>query len=288
MYRSLTPIFTGSFAASRRALDYTWHANYTAERQAVQDAIIKDMLAGGRVSKRPWLAHTAGAMGAGKSHVIRALARAGAFPLAAFVTIDPDRVKDALPEAPALVAADPARAGSLLHKESVFICEVAEHEALAASKCVLVDGSLRDAAWFSTKFKTLKKERPEYRTAIIHVTASREAVYARAAARARMTGRTVPRDVIDAALDRVPLSVQQLKPLVDYVVHITNDNDEEGGGGESPSAASFTFEAPETLASFRSVWEDVWKELEANGGGSGGSKGDYAPGGAGAGASPRL
>lgn len=259
MYRSLEPVFTGAYAASRRALDYSWHAHYTAERQIVQDGIIRDMLATGCTSQRPWLVHTAGAMGAGKSHVIRALARAGAFPLGAFVCIDPDRVKGALPEAPSLVAADPARAGSLTHKESVFICEVAEREALAASKCVLVDGSLRDAGWFSLKFKSLRIERPEYRIAILHITAPREAVIARAANRARTTGRTVPRDVIDAALDSVPYSVRVLAPLADYTAEIVNDRDDENGH-------SFHFSPPETLASFSRVWANVFAEIGSEAG----------------------
>jgi len=261
VFRSPVAVFTGPYAASRARLDYSWHAHYTPARQATQDAIIRELLAGGgaRAAARPWLVHTAGAMGAGKSHVLRALARAGAFPLAAFVLLDPDRAKDALPEARALVAADAARAGSLLHKESVFICEVAEREALAARRSVLVDGSLRDAPWFAQKFAALRAEAPEYRIGVIHVTASRAVVHARSARRARATGRTVPPDVIDRALDEVPAAVRALAPLVDFSARIANEADDE---------RALVFEDPPgaTLESFARVWDELRAEEAAAGG----------------------
>ena len=248
LHRSAEAIFTGPFAATRATLDYAWHGHYTPARQAVQDAIIAGMLLSGRASAHPWLVHTAGAMGAGKSHAVRELARARAFPLPAFVWIDPDRVKDALPEARALVAADPAGAGTRAHKESVLIAEIAEAEALARGKSVLVDGSLRDAEWYAKKFVRLRADHPRYRFAIVHVTAAPAAVYARAAARARATGRTVPRDVLDDALARVPASVRALSPLVDYTVTLCNDG-------------ALSVEPPETLASLRAAFGGLSAEL---------------------------
>ena len=38
------------------------------------------------------------------------------------------------------------------------------------------------------------------------------------------TGRIVPRDVLEAALEQVPRSVEILSPLVDYYAEINNDD----------------------------------------------------------------
>jgi hypothetical protein len=87
---------------------------------------------------------------------------------------------------------------------------------------VLVDGSLRDAEWYKTYFVRLRNDYPTYRQAIIHVTAPRDAIFQRAASRALATGRVVPREVLEKALDQVPHSVKMLSPLVDYFCEINN------------------------------------------------------------------
>lgn len=68
--------FYGQFAHIRKMLDYTYHSNYTFERQIFQDSIINELLHetivkdphGGECSTptEPWIVFTAGAMGAGK------------------------------------------------------------------------------------------------------------------------------------------------------------------------------------------------------------------------------
>lgn len=109
-----------------------------------------------------------------------------------------------------------------------------------------MDGSLRDANWYSLYFQRLREDFPSVRQAIIHVTAPREAVFARAAvsfklflkflfdtsshsiptlfeqARGVSTGRIVPQAVLEAALEQVPKSVEILAPLVDYYAEINN------------------------------------------------------------------
>lgn len=243
--------FEGPYAASRARLDYSWHGRYTPARQRMQDGLIAGVLSSGRATPQPWLVHTAGAMGAGKSHVIRELARARAFPLAAFVWIDPDVFKSSLPETPDFIRADPERASSLLHKESVHIAEIAEREALARGLNVLVDGSLQNTPWYAQKFAAMRGEYPTYRLAIIHVTASRETIFSRAAGRATKTGRFIPVALLDDVLARVPASVAALSPLVDYTVEVANEAD-----GTGP-----TIRAPATPDSFKAVWADIWNEL---------------------------
>ena len=109
--RGLEGVFAGPFGETRRGLDYGFHSNYAAERQAVQDGIVKRFLQGGVSvggvgaggagavgadgapdAARPWIVYTAGAMGAGKSHSLRNLHARGLFPLERFIWVDPDAI----------------------------------------------------------------------------------------------------------------------------------------------------------------------------------------------------
>lgn len=227
LHRAPSAVYSGPHASSRAALDYTWHTHYTPARQAVQDGIISAFLDGGCVSERPWLCLTAGAMGAGKSRTVRWLHAEGIFPLHRFVVVEADRVKSLLPEMPAYVRENRRLAGTLLHRESCFIAEILEREAIARSKNVLVDSSLRDAHWYDLIFRGLRAARPHYRIAILMVTAPAETVYARVARRAAVTGRDVPREVLNDAMARVPRSFARLAPLADYAAVIRNDVDDE-------------------------------------------------------------
>lgn len=69
-------VFLGDYREVRSILDYTYHRNYTPERQRLQDNIIRDMLDQSKIvdvhgqicttPTQPWVVFTAGAMGAGK------------------------------------------------------------------------------------------------------------------------------------------------------------------------------------------------------------------------------
>jgi hypothetical protein len=129
--------------------------------------------------------------------------------------------------------------------------------ALQGGKNVLQDGSLRDHAWYQVHFRKLKKDFPQVRQAIIHVTAPKQAILDRAAVsvqfegqlkslrlflsmniqiilffspvffqqRAITTGRIVPSDVLEKAIEQVPESVKILAPMVDYYAEISNAPD---------------------------------------------------------------
>lgn len=120
-------------------------------------------------------------MGAGKSHTLNMLVQKDRFPLTAFVVVDPDEIRRLLPEFHMYINENPELAGELTRKEAGFISEILTLAALQAGKNVLQDGSLRDPDWYQTYFKRLRKEFPDVRQAILHVTAPREAVFQRAA-----------------------------------------------------------------------------------------------------------
>jgi len=162
------------------------------------------------------------AQGAGKSHTINWLVIKGLFPLLAFVSVDPDEIRRRLPEFSLYLQVCPDKAGELTRKEAGYIAEILTLAALQAGKNVLVDGSLRDSGWYTLYFARLRREYPNNKIAILHVVAPRDAVFQRAADRARKTGRIVPRETLELALDQVPRSVHVLAPLADYFCELNN------------------------------------------------------------------
>jgi Zeta toxin len=98
--------------------------------------------------------------------------------------------------------------------------------ALEQGKNVLVDGSLRDAEWYSGYIRELREAFPKLKVAIINVTAREETVLARARQREEITGRHVPPEVIRATMEQIPTSLRILKPLVNYVATFENEDRE--------------------------------------------------------------
>lgn len=118
---------------------------------------------------------------------MKKLVEQGHFPLLAFVRADPDEIRRYLPEFQLYVKESPELAGELTRKESGFITEILTRAGLLAGKNVLVDGSLRDAAWYKQYFRQLRNDFRTLKLAIIHVTAPRDAVFKRAMVRRTYT-----------------------------------------------------------------------------------------------------
>ena len=88
-------VFVGAYSEVRSILDYSYHRNYTPERQLLQDGVVAEMLSQSQIVDRhgqtcttptqPWVVFTAGAMGAGKSWVIKQMMKEEVFPLMAFI-----------------------------------------------------------------------------------------------------------------------------------------------------------------------------------------------------------
>ncbi len=53
-----------------------------------------------------------------------------------------------------------------------YIAEIAQEIAMQGSMNVWVDGSLRDHEWYAQRFKNLRKRFPQYKIAILAITAS--------------------------------------------------------------------------------------------------------------------
>merc|ERR1719203_109666 len=248
--------FHGRFGEIRAGLDFEYHGNYIKSRQEFQDKIVEKLLDGttihdsisGRVCKTPtapWIVFTAGVMGAGKSHTMNQMNSKGLFPYKSYVVVDPDEIRSHFPEYHSYASECPKRAGELTHREAGYVTEIVTAAAVQKGYNVLVDGSLWDYKWYQKYFESLRKEYPILRLAILHITAPREAVFARAASRARDTGRVVPLETLELSLKQVPISVNILRHEVTFFAELDN----------SPSAGEVTLATENvTWDSFRDNW----------------------------------
>ncbi|GFH56011.1 hypothetical protein CTEN210_12487 [Chaetoceros tenuissimus] len=281
-YASSTQEFHGKFTEIRKGLDYSYHANYTPQRQHLQDSILTYLLSSkhpisipkdptslystsstsdnGKSESNtkstttcltpvnPWIVFTAGAMGSGKSYTIRKLHQQDRFPLETFVTVDPDEIRRLLPEFEWYLEHDPVVAGEATRKEAGLLAEMLTQIALKYGRNVLVDGSLNDAEWYHDYFQDLRRDYGKYglKIGILHVTAPRDAVFERAEMRSKITKRVVPRHRLEETLAKVPQSVRKLAPLVDFHAELHN-------GVDSDDIELVSSELNWTM--FRQIWD---------------------------------
>jgi len=222
---SVHGLLYGEFAHIRSTLDYSWHTNYTPQRQAWQDSIIRRMMTDTTAQKDPWVIFTCGAMGSGKGYVMRWLSEHSEFPLRNLVHIDPDKFKGAMPEWDGYIRHDAESAGTKCHKESGFLQELAQEVAMSSHRHVWIDGSLGDAEWYENVFLGMRKRFPHYRIAIVYVHCSAEKVFERAERRGRETGRYVPKPLLQMSIQKTRQSIAKLAPLADFALKVDNNSD---------------------------------------------------------------
>jgi len=168
---------------------------------------------------------TAGAMGAGKGHHKAKLVQQGVLDMRTMADIDPDKIKTALPENQQYILENPLTAFSRLHKESAYLAEVAMWMCFCLDLNILVDGTLKDHAWYTSLFKKVKIKYSHYWIEIIHVTANRETILKRVAQRAQQTHRHIPSDILEDSIVRTKISIAILADckFVDAIQVVENE-----------------------------------------------------------------
>ena len=231
--------FFGPYRHIRKELDYGYHKYYRKERQWLQDSIVEDMLDNVEGANmcvnptEPWLIFTVGPQGAGKKQAIRDLIFEGHLNLLTYVDVDPDAIRRRLPEFDTYVKLSPSTVGELTLKESGHICEILILAALQAGRNVIKDGVLADAEWHLKLIRKLKKQYPNLKVGIFHITAPTNLILKRAQKKALDTGRVVSEESIEHFLGVIPASLEILRPAVDFFCEIHNGVDEcELVGGE--------------------------------------------------------
>jgi len=166
-------------------------------------------------------------MGAGKGYVMNWMSLRDILPLKEVVVhVDADRFKEMMPEWPEYLRRDKRTAGSMCHKESGLLAELAQELAMDQSFNVWVDGSLRDFEWHAQKIREIRNRHPHYRIALFYVHAPEATVRRRVKMRAaRLGGRDVPEDVLAASLAAPAHTLRALTPMVDFVARILNEDE---------------------------------------------------------------
>lgn len=262
--------FVGKYGNLRSHLDYSYHKLISEERQILHDSIIDQFQStiiydGEYMCEKPtvnWIVFTAGPMGSGKTYTLSWLSENKYFPLEAFVRVDPDILRDMLPETSEYFRRNPNTAGALTQREVGYISEVMTLDALMNGKNVIVDGSLRHVDWYASYIDSLRKRFPILKIAIMEVSAPAKTTLSRALKRAEISGRVVPVHVLEESIRQVPLAVAQLKPLADYTCTLRNDDcvTAADASGESEVKCSEpelvrTSSGSLSWPDFRSVWK---------------------------------
>ena len=164
-------------------------------------------------------------MGSGKTRTVAWLHEARVLPLESFVRVDPDDIRQQLPEYREYIKREFSSAGDLTQKESGYIAEIMIHASLARGANVLVEGSLKDSNWYVKYIDSLKKLHPLLRIAIIHVSAPLDVCLQRVFSRAMLIGRLVPSSAVVDSYIKVQRSVKIIRRAVDLFMRIDNPSD---------------------------------------------------------------
>lgn len=166
---------------------------YAPERLALHREIAKHFLQSGRAvpaTQTPRATFMAGGSGAGKSTVKKAITERGDLPKN-YVDIDPDAIKEMLPEYQALLEAGDTMAARLVHEESSDLAKAILEEAGKRRFNVVIDGT-GDGEPGKFTGKLIAQEAKGYEVDVFVVDIPTAEALARAAARAARTGRYVP------------------------------------------------------------------------------------------------
>merc|ERR1719203_691229 len=127
-------------------------------------------------------------------------------------------------------------AGTMTHEESSYISEIAQNVAMTNSMDVWVDGSLRNSEWYECELMRIREQHPQYRIAIIVISAPEEMIESNIKRRAMETGRDIP-EVLrkTATAELISSGVVKLTHLVDLIASVHNTPPDQGSdGGKIP------------------------------------------------------
>lgn len=286
-YASSSPHAAPTKLSAARALtDVGYHGIYTEERQRFQDAMVSSVVGEGPGRREPLLVFTAGAMGVGKSFVIRWMKEQGVLPSDEFVVIDPDCIAQRLPEYRGYFARAPSTAALQTRLEAGLITELSLVTALQLRQNLIVDSSLRHGGWYARLLERLRLVMPEVRIMLMYVHAPEETIHQRAEERGR-GGRMVSNDEVRDSLYKMPDAVGKLLPHVDMFVQVANnghvprvtsicypgggsDDDQEDVEEEDDSQCCTVLDPEEAIYLHDLGWADVKCALSR-------ARGEHAP-----------
>ena len=191
--------------------------------QLIQEALAKGTTVGKGTGGRKVAILMMGGPASGKSSL---LAKVMA-DTTGYVKVDPDEVKDRLPEFALAVANSDKLAAARAHEESsTAIADVIKERAIAGGYNVMFDGTGKNGQKYVSMVKRLKERGYEVRVIMPHISVE-EGVKA-AEKRAHRSGRFVPTDFIRQAYQVIPHNFEQVARLADSAVLANAEPDRLG------------------------------------------------------------
>jgi predicted ABC-type ATPase len=190
---------------------------FTPERQALHDDIVRSFVEGVESSGEKRIQMLGGGPAAGKSSMIKS----GAIPVdppeaRKAVLVNPDEVKELLPEYGPLKATDPQNAASWVHEESSYLSKRVQEAGMQEGKDILIDG----VGVNYDRTVPLARERGYTVDGYYGFLPNVDDAIARSDARALKTQRTVPHDYIRERHSKVaeifPDAASQMRSMALY------------------------------------------------------------------------
>jgi predicted ABC-type ATPase len=193
--------------------------NYKPERKKLHDGIVSkfsDHVPSNKEGQRPMAVVMMGGPASGKTTAAKKLG----LDLNKYVNINPDDVKEHLPEYNEAIKGSARNAAFMAHRESSEVATRVHKEALAANKNLLVDGTGKNADKYSKLVKALKKA--GYHVRLVMADIDKGEAYKRMVGRAEKSGRYVPDDVFNAAHDKIPKNFHAIADHADEASLLNN------------------------------------------------------------------
>lgn len=185
--------FSGGSAAPHLQKNANGAWEFTPERQALHDEIVRNAVEGVPKSENPTYHLTGGGPAAGKSTMIK---QGGAdVPTGKkAVQVNADDVKEQLPEYRQMTAASDPRAAAFSHEESSYVAKRIQAAGMERGCDVVLDGT-GNSSEKSVRKKIDTARAHGYRVVANYATVPTDIAVTRAAARGQKTGRYIPESV---------------------------------------------------------------------------------------------
>lgn len=183
---------------------------YTPERQALHEQIIDSFLSKGKPvpeDKQPVTLFMLGTTASGKTSARKSL-KENPFGDHTPVEVDPDAIKQLIPEYKQAVAMSAKDAAFMAHEESSDIAQEIQRRAVAKRMNVIIDGTGANLPSMQKKITASKGAGYTVHALMPHVNA--EECTKRADARAEKTGRYVPHHIIEDCAAKVGRNFMEL------------------------------------------------------------------------------
>jgi hypothetical protein len=223
------PIFDpvpGKFEGVRRLNQLSYPTQFSRARQKFQNGLMEKLLERGQTSHYPRIIFTSGPLGSGKSTSLQELESLGYLPKGEFLLIDPDEVRELLPEYKDFLKGPYSDyAAHLTHHEAMQISDMMMEKALKEGKNIVVSASMRDHLHYSKLVERVRKTSPNYTLEMVRINRAPEKVLEVNQGKNLISrrGRITPMPLVVNSIVEVEETAGKMEPMFDRVVQIDNN-----------------------------------------------------------------